>query len=255
MRVDLVQMPIVWEDKAANLLYVEQLLQSSFQRPLAGESLIVLPEMFSTGFSMETSVTVDQPEEGASAAMRAWALEHQSFLIGGCVLETGGEFENLAQTFSPSGETTGSYAKLQPFNFAGEGLAHRAGDEVTVLDISGVKVCPLICYDLRFPEHFRTGVDKGAEVFVVIANWPERRESHWVKLLQARAIENLAYVVGVNRVGTDPELSYSGRSLVVDPQGEIVLDCKSMEGLFSCDLDISALREWRATFPALRDKR
>ena len=116
-----------------------------------------------------------------------------------------------------------------------------------------MKVVPFICYDLRFPEIFRTAVRQGAEMFVVIANWPNRREMHWVRLLEARAIENLAYVVGVNRTGKDPKLVYSGRTMIIDPHGTILVEAGDLEGVIAADIDPAAVRNWRRDFPALRD--
>ena len=123
--------------------------------------------------------------------------------------------------------------------------------------LSGARmtVCPAICYDLRFPELFRVGLDHGAAMFTVIANWPEARRDHWRALLVARAIENQAIVAGVNRTGRDPHLGYAGDSLVVGPRGEILLDGGSAEGVWSCVLDGGLVDGWRREFPAWRDRK
>jgi len=116
-------------------------------------------------------------------------------------------------------------------------------------------VAPFICYDLRFPELFRMAVRQGAQLYVVIANWPASRVHHWVTLLQARAIENQAYVVGVNRCGSDPKVAYAGRSLVVSPRGVILADAGGGERVLSAELDLAALQAYRAEFPVLQDMR
>src|SRR5690606_6307419 len=116
-------------------------------------------------------------------------------------------------------------------------------------------VSPLICYDLRFPEAFRLATKQGAEMFVVIANWPTARVEHWLTLLKARAIENQAYVIGCNRVGRDPKVVYPGRSVIIDPRGNVLADAGGDPGVISSSIDAAALREYRKTFPALNDIR
>jgi predicted amidohydrolase len=122
-----------------------------------------------------------------------------------------------------------------------------------IFEWAGLKISPLICYDLRFPELARAAVKLGAEVLVYIAAWPVKRYHHWITLLQARAIENQACVIGVNRTGQDPQFSYNGRSLVVDPHGIIIADAGEREQALRAELDTQVIRDWRAQFPALRD--
>jgi len=126
---------------------------------------------------------------------------------------------------------------------------------VRTFNLGAAVVAPFVCYDLRFPEVFRVASAAGANLMVVIANWPSKRIQHWVTLLQARAIENLSYVIGVNRTGNDPTLEYSGRSVIVDYMGEILADAGSDECVISADLDFEELNRWREGFPALRDRK
>ena len=137
-----------------------------------------------------------------------------------------------------------------PSSFAGEERTYLPGDDLPLFELGGLTWAPAICYDLRFPELFREAALRGAEAFLVLANWPARRVDHWHALLRARAIENQAYVLGVNRSGSDPNETYVSSSLAVDPRGEVL-----HEGPGAVDLDPAQVREWRAAFPALRDVR
>ncbi len=148
------------------------------------------------------------------------------------------------------------YCKQRPFTPGGEAACYESGTSPAVFSWGDLRVAPFICYDLRFPELFREATRRWRpEVFVVIASWPDSRVAHWVTLLQARAIEGQAYVIGVNRTGKDPRFSYAGRSVVVDPMGEIVADGGSAESAVEAPLDVAALREYRARLPFLDDQR
>jgi len=143
---------------------------------------------------------------------------------------------------------------MRPFSLSGEGTHYQAGQKPATFRWHDCTVAPFICYDLRFPELFReAALTHKPELYVVIANWPDKRILHWVRLLQARAIENQAYVVGVNRVGSDPSYVYNGRSVIVDYNGEIVSDAGSNEGIIQARLDLEALRKYRQGLPFLQD--
>jgi predicted amidohydrolase len=145
---------------------------------------------------------------------------------------------------------------MQPFTPGGEADHYAAGERPVAFRWNDCTVSPFVCYDLRFPEIFRqAAAAHQPELFAVIANWPEKRIQHWVRLLQARAIENQAYVIGVNRVGADPHLTYPGRSLIIDPQGEILVDAGSNEGCIRAKLDLPGLRKYREGLPFLADLR
>ncbi len=243
------QWDIAWEEREANYVQAEL---------LAGKGgkvdLIVLPEMFSTGFSMNVGkVAEDEPSQSV-AFLRKLACEQNSAVLGGLVREGGGEKGyNELIAYSPNGNELVTYRKNRTFRYTGEFDHYENGTEVTVFEWRDWKICPLICYDLRFPELFRRGVAKGAELFVVIASWPDVRVEHWLALLRARAIENLAYVIGVNRCGKDPNYSYPGRSVVFDPWGETIADAGEEEGIVEAEVDLQKVRDWRAEFPALMD--
>ncbi len=251
MNVHLVQINSVWEDRSANHAKARQLIASASPQP---GSLIILPETFSTGFSMNLAIT-GEPEMGTTEQfLRELAAQYQSCVIGGVVTSTeDGRGMNQALALAPDGSVLARYTKNHPFSLGGEDKAHRAGTDVSLFEWQGLRIAPLICYDLRFPELARHAVRAGAEALVFIAAWPVKRIQHWITLLQARAIENLAYVIGVNRCGTDPDFTYTGRSLVVDPHGLIIADAAEQERVVSARIDPAVLRDWRTQFPALRD--
>jgi omega-amidase len=246
-----VQLDIVWEDKPATFDRVRRLLE--VQRPQAG-SLLVLPEMFSTGFSMNVAKIDEAGERPAEAFLRSLALDYKTYLLGGVVnVGPDGRGRNQALAFAPDGRELVRYDKIHPFTLGEEGKHYTGGDAVHVFNWDNLTVAPFVCYDLRFPEVFRAAARRKAQLLAIIANWPYPRESHWVTLLQARAIENQAYVIGVNRCGKDPKHMYFGRSMIVDPHGKILADAGNEEGLVSADIDAQVVDAWRRDFPALLD--
>jgi omega-amidase len=249
----LVQLDPAWENKLQNFERVERLLAGTAIPP---QSLVVLPEMFATGFSLNLEATVDRGTSATEVFLRELAIRHRSTVVGGVVREgRQARGRNEAVIFGPTGELAARYCKLHPFTHGGETAKHEPGENVVFFEWGGLVAAPFICYDLRFPEAFRRATQRGAELLIVIALWPTRRVEHWVTLLRARAIENQAWVIGVNRCGTEPELSYSGRSMVVNPHGEIVADAGTTEGIVAAELDAQVLRQWRRDFPALKDIR
>ena len=253
MKIYCCQSDIVWENKPANHASILQLLEKTSPAP---GSLVVLPEMFSTGFSMNVpGIYERQPPETEDFLGRT-ALQLQVYLLGGVVsIAHDGRGRNEAVLFSPQGLEAARYAKMQPFTLAGEAKNYLAGNQIVTFSWQNFVVSPFICYDLRFPELFRAAGSRGAQLFTVIANWPVTRIQHWVTLLQARAIENQAYVAGVNRCGNDPRYAYSGRTLIVSPRGEILTDAGDGEKVISAELDLPGLLAYRAEFPFLQDKR
>ena len=239
------QWNLAWEDRAANFETVERLLAEA--RPAPG-TLVVLPEMFSTGFSMNRSAT-SEPDDGPTREfLTALAKRYECAVLGGRVCDG----KNEALAISPNGATLARYVKQRPFRPGGED--YEAGSEPLIFEWAGAKICPLICYDLRFPELFREAARRWQpEVFLVIASWPNARTHHWVRLLQARAIENQAFVLGVNRTGKDPFFAFPGRTILVDRDGELVADAGIEEGVLAASLDLPALREYRERLPFLGD--
>ncbi len=250
MNLFAVQPDIVWEDKTANFRKVRALLAAN---PPTPGSLVVLPEMFACGFSMNLAVTRQDERREDESFLRDLARETQATVLGGVVSPAGERGRNEAVAFSPDGSLLARYAKIHPFSLGGEDVGHAAGSEIVTFSWGGFTVAPFVCYDLRFPEIFRAAARRGADLLVVIALWPVKRQQHWLTLLQGRAIENQAWVVGVNRVGTDPQFTYAGRSVVVDPHGVIVADAGAQERVLAAALDPEMAKAWRRDFPALRD--
>ncbi|MDZ4287827.1 MAG: carbon-nitrogen family hydrolase [Prosthecobacter sp.] len=246
-----VQLDCVWEDKEANFAKVRALLAAA--PPPAG-TLIVLPEMFATGFSCALTRTIEPVGGPTEIFLRELAQSYQSCVVGGVVTPgSDGKGRNQALAIGPDGSPLARYTKIQPFSLGGEADVHESGAAPLIFEWAGLKIAPLICYDLRFPEIAREAVRAGAEVLIYIAAWPIKRQQHWITLLQARAIENLAYVIGMNRCGTEPQFTYSGRSLVVDPHGVIIADAGEQERVLRAEIDLQLMRDWRAQFPALAD--
>src|SRR5688572_14251842 len=253
MKVYCCQTDIAWEDKKRNFTAARQLIQSAKPEP---RSLVLLPEMFATGFSMNVPAIAEGAKSETADFLARTAGEFSIYLMGGIVTTAPDQRgRNQAAVFSPEGREIARYTKMQPFSLGGEAKNYAAGDEVVIFDWEGVKVAPFVCYDLRFPELFRHAVRKGAEMFAVIANWPVMRIGHWVTLLQARAIENLAFVAGANRCGTDPKLNYNGHSVIVNEHGATLVDAADGQKVISADVDAKAIRQWRSEFPALSDMR
>jgi predicted amidohydrolase len=251
MNLVAIQLDCVWEDKSRNFARVLELLAAE---PPAPGSLVVLPEMFSTGFSYNVAVTCQTAAREDETFLAQLAAEFEVTVLGGAVTrDPAGSVHNEAIAFGPEGHRLARYTKQRVFSPGGEAAVHTPGKTTVTFPWNGFTVAPLVCYDLRFPELFRAAAAQGAEVFAVIAAWPARRERHWLTLLQARAIENQAYVIGVNRVGQDPQATYSGRSVVVDPHGIIIADAGQRETLLTAPVYPAVVAEWRRDFPALRD--
>lgn len=250
MRVIGFQTDIAWEDRFSNFSRIEAMAEDV--RPIPPDSLIVFPEFATSGFSMNVAA-VAEPRDGDSIQFfSSFAKRHQCHVIAG-VTTVGDEPTrgvNEAACFSPDGIEVARYRKRNPFVGLGEENHYSAGTSPVVYPIGEWKVSPMICYDLRFPEPFREATAMGAELFVVIANWPIARIDHWTTLLRARAIENQAYVVGVNRTGTDPSIEYPGASILVGPRGEILAAADDSVTAITATFDRTTLLDWRRDFPA-----
>ena len=252
MRVAAIQHDIVWEDAAATFARLRPWIATAAG---AGARLIVLTEMFSTGFSMNTDVTAE-PQDGPSTQfLREQARQHGAWLCGS-IPERPGDAGLPANTFvlaDPNGGVH-RYRKIHPFTYSREHEHFSAGDGFITVDVEGVKVTPFICYDLRFADEF-WATASATDCFVVPANWPDTRRQHWTTLLRARAIENQAYIVGCNRVGDGGKLHYTGDSRIIDPMGEVLAAASGGETVILAEVDPEVVRATRERFPFLADRR
>jgi len=248
-RLSIAQQPLVWHDAPANRERFAAALA-----PLAGATdLVVLPEMFTTGFTMK-------PEEFAEAAdgeTRAWLLRQASALdaaVGGSVaVNDNGRYFNRFMLAMPGGPTYW-YDKRHLFRMAGEHRHYDAGDHALIIEWRGFRLCPLVCYDLRFPVWSRRRPELEYDLLIYSANWPAARRYAWSTLLRARAIENQAYVAGVNRVGDDGHgVAHVGDSVVLDFTGQPLAELNETPQVVTLPLDLEALRAWRDKFPAQLD--
>ena len=243
LRVTLVQHQLEWENPADN--------RSSFEQVIADAKpdtdLIILPEMFTTGFSMNALANAEEPGGATEQWMRDVALRHNCAVTGSIAVKEGQRVYNRMLFVTPDSCTT--YDKRHLFRMLGEHKRYAPGRERVIVNWRGWRIKLEVCYDLRFPVFSRNKNDY--DLLLYVANWPESRRQHWRTLLQARAIENLAYVVGVNRIGADAHgLDYSGDSLVVDPKGQLLLDMEDNAAVDTRSLSHSDLVDYREVFPA-----
>jgi predicted amidohydrolase len=243
----LIQSELAWHDPLANRAHFQALFEQA-----CGADLVVLPEMFTSGFSMD-SADLAEPEDGPSSQwLLAQAARLQAVFTGSLIIQAAdGSYRNRLLWARPDG-TLAHYDKRHLFRMAGEHKHFSAGEEQVLLKLKGWQVRPLICYDLRFPVWSRDPHD--TDLLLYTANWPAARRQHWNRLLPARAIENLCYVAAVNRVGEDGKgHPYSGDSQVLDFQGDSLLNAEATAGVFRVRLSGAALAAYRERFPAYLD--
>ncbi|MFN8053580.1 MAG: nitrilase-related carbon-nitrogen hydrolase [Acidimicrobiales bacterium] len=251
MKVAVVQHDIDWKAPTST---IERLRPSVAMAASAGARLIVLSEMYATGFST-AAAEIAQPMEGSAVTfLREAAADHDAWVAASVAISVdGGRARNRFVAAGPAGELV-SYDKRHPFSYADEHLEFEPGDEMVTFEVDGLRVTPFVCYDLRFGDDF-WGRGPDTDLFVVPANWPERRRRHWSALLVARAIENQCYVVGCNRVGHADGLDYSGDSAIIDPLGEVLTTASGIETVLIADVTAERVAEVRRTFPFLQDRR
>ncbi|MBN8853157.1 MAG: nitrilase family protein [Sphingobacteriales bacterium 50-39] len=262
LTVTLIQPNLYWEDKTANLRHFETLIGGIKEK----SQLVILPEMFSTGFSMRPADLAETMDGPTVAWMKQMAARKKIILTGSLIIEEDGNYYNRLIWMLPNGQY-GVYDKRHRFAYAGEDEHYTPGHRRLVASVNGWRVNLLVCYDLRFPVWSRQQppapsstpgptppVAPEYDLLVYVANWPERRSHAWKTLLQARAIENQVYVVGVNRVGNDGnDIYHSGDSMLVDPLGEVLYHAHKEESIFTCTLQREKLEEVRTRLPFWKD--
>ncbi len=254
MKVAAIQHDIVWEDPPANF---ERLAPRIADAAQDGARLVVLTEMFSTGFSMHTE-RIAEPVDGPSVRFLVeQALRHEVWVCGSVPEVHPGDDRpsNCLVLAAPDGSVH-RYRKIHPFTYGGEHEKYMSGEQRVTVDVEGVRCSLFVCYDLRFADEF-WDLAPDTDCYVVVANWPAARRDHWRTLLRARAIENQAYVVGVNRVGTGGRLEYAGDSAVIGPFGEILAEAETggAEEILFADVDPAVVTSTRAEYPFLVDRR
>jgi predicted amidohydrolase len=256
MRVAAIQHDIAWCDRDANFDHLAPLIAGAAS---AGARLILLSETFSTGFATDRE-DLGEPEGGPSSQfLTEQARLHGVWIAGSCPeipADASGDDQRPFNTLvlaAPDGAQH-RYRKIHPFTYGGETKHFRAGDQFVTVDVEGLRVTLFVCYDLRFADEFWQ-LANDTDVYLVPANWPEARRLPWMALLQARAIENLAYVIGCNRVGNGNGLAYSGDSRIIDPLGEILASAAQTESILLADITAERVAEVRDRFRFLQDRR
>ncbi|WP_313738567.1 amidohydrolase [Pseudomonas sp.] len=247
LTIALVQTELAWQDRQANYDHFETLLEQA-----AGADLVVLPEMFTSGFSMESERLAEAENGPTSKWLKAQAKKLGAVVTGSVIVRAAdGTHRNRLLWARPDGEVL-HYDKRHLFRMAGEHKHYTPGKRQVQFELNGWRIRPLICYDLRFPVWSRDAAD--TDLLLYTANWPAARRLHWNRLLPARAIENLCFVAAVNRVGTDGKgFGYSGDSQVLDYHGESLLSAGEADGVFTVQLRAAELAAYRARFPANLD--
>jgi omega-amidase len=255
LKVTLIQSRLQWEDIAANLRMFDEKIDAIGERT----EVVILPEMFSTGFSMQSEKLAETMDGSAVQWMKKKAAQKNIILTGSLIIKNEqGEYVNRLIWMQPNG-AYGVYDKRHLFGYAGEDAHYHPGDRRLIAQVKGWKINLTVCYDLRFPVWSRNVItpDTNApayDILINVANWPERRATAWKTLIQARAIENQCYAIGVNRVGDDGNNIYhSGDSSIIDPLGEIIYRKGHDEDIFTTTLERAKLDEIRKNIPFLKD--
>ena len=252
IKIAIAQMDIAWHDRKKNHEKAELFAKKAGEE---GADIIVFPEMFSTGFTSDIHFA-EEPSDGPTPSLlRGIALKEKIAVIGGYVRsrETG-KPENVSLVVDKNGIDLATYAKIHLISLLAEDKSCSSGDLPVPFQLGKIRAACLICYDLRFPELFRSLADECQLIFV-IASWPSVRQAHWDILLPARAVENQSFVVGVNRVGKGGGHTFTGGSTIIDPVGMIIASGGNRESLFFAEIDLEMVQKIRAEMPFLRDRK
>ncbi|MCL4490792.1 MAG: carbon-nitrogen family hydrolase [Nitrospirae bacterium] len=252
MKAALIQLNTAWESKKANFERADFFVKKAAEEEC---TVIVFPEMFSTGFSMNIHTVAEEGYGETASLLAGLAKKNNINIIAGFPIKAPGaeKARNMAAVFNRRGLPHATYTKIHPFSYAGEDKYYIAGTDTVVFDIDGMPSSVFICYDLRFPEVFRKVAGEAHAIFV-IANWPSERKGHWETLLKARAIENECFIIGVNRTGTDGNgIHYPGASCVIGPAGNVIWSGNETDEFTTCEFDPDEVDRIRSQFPFLDD--
>lgn len=249
LNISIVQCPLFWENKYKNLKNIESLLSDH-----TASSLYILPEMFTTGFSMNAPLLAENMDGESVTWMRQQSQKRKAIITGSISIEADYKYYNRLIWMQPDGNI-GFYDKRHLFSYAGEHEHFTSGNKRLIAQVNGWKICLLICYDLRFPVWSRMQYSNEYDVLIYVANWPSRRAIAWNTLLKARAIENQCYVIGVNRTGSDGnKIEYQGDSQIISPLGEILFHSNKEVEIHHHTLYKKEIESTRTQFPFLNDK-
>lgn len=248
LKITTFQAYLFWENIEKNLQNLGLRLSSIREKT----DLIILPEMFSTGFSMNAKKLAEEMDGSAVTWMLEQAKKFDCVITGSLIIKQGKKYYNRLIWMRPDGSHE-YYDKRHLFSMGEEDQHYTPGNQKLFVELHGWKICPVICYDLRFPVWLRN-TDEGYDILLIVANWPEKRSLHWRTLIPARAVENQAYVIGVNRVGHDGnEVYHSGDSMCIDPNGKVVYYKPNDEDLYTFSINKEEVENARASFPFLKD--
>ncbi|GIK29036.1 MAG: Omega-amidase YafV [Anaerolineae bacterium] len=251
--ISLGQMRIAVGDVGRNYTAAERLIAEAARR---GSHLIMLPELWSTGYALERANELSSAlNAGIFAQVAKLAKDHNICVCGSMLEKRGMEVTNSAVFFSPKGQLMGVYRKIHLFRLMNEHVHLKAGSSPLVMDLPWGPTGVAICYDLRFPELFRRYAVEGAKMVIIPAEWPIERAEHWTTLLKARAIENQMYIVAVNNVGESGGTTFAGQSMIVDPWGKVVVAGGEEPGLFTAEVDFDRVNAIREKIPVFEDRR
>ncbi|UOF90251.1 carbon-nitrogen family hydrolase [Fodinisporobacter ferrooxydans] len=254
-RIALLQMDLVFGRPEDNKQKAGKMIEEATAQKA---EIVVLPELWTTGYALtKISELADPNGQAFQAFFSEQAKKYGITIVGGSIAErsTDDAVFNTSYTFSHTGERLNAYRKIHLFQLMDEHLYLHAGDQVTTYDIHNVPASTIICYDLRFPELTRTLALSGVQMIFIPAEWPHPRLQHWRQLQIARAIENQLFMISCNRVGKAGDTEFFGHSMVVDPWGEVLLECSEEEGVFVVDIDLSLVAEVRKKIPVFADRR
>jgi predicted amidohydrolase len=254
LKVSFIQSNLHWQDVSANLAMFEEMIWD-----IKGETdLIILPEMFNTGFTMDAIRFAEPPNLTTFKWMQQMALQTQAVITGSFIIKESGQFYNRLYWIEPAGNYV-YYDKRHLFRMGDEHLTFTPGKETIIAKLKGWNIMPLICYDLRFPVWSRNRINPNNklpeyDLLIFVANWPAARTEVWNTLLKARALENQCFCAGVNRIGTDGmEVNYNGHSAIYDYKGQLLNPLSEEAGIFTIELQLNKLKEFRMKFPAYLD--
>ncbi len=249
LKITLFQGYLFWENVDKNLHNISLRLSAAIREKT---DLVILPEMFNTGFTMQAEKLAEPMGGKTMLWMHKIARLYSCVVTGSLIIADGGKFYNRLIWMSPDGGYE-YYDKRHLFGLAKENLTYTPGKKKLIVDLKGWKICPMVCYDLRFPVWARN-VDEAYDLLIIVANWPERRALHWRTLISARAIENQAYVIGLNRVGHDGnEVYYSGDSTCISPNGDVVYYKRDEEDVYTFSIIADEIQKTRRALPFLKD--